>query len=64
MVDLTENLPLSITRLASALTYLASIDGIEGWLSSTTALAMIETTMGTGTPRYSWRYRGDWSLVG
>jgi hypothetical protein len=43
MVDLTENLPLSITRLASALTYLASIDGIEGWLSSTTALAMIET---------------------
>jgi hypothetical protein len=42
MTDLAENSPLSLTRLASALTYLDAIDRVEGSLLPTTALAMIE----------------------
>jgi len=40
---ITENRPLSLVRLASAVTYLDGFDSIEGWLWPTTALAMIET---------------------
>jgi Methyltransferase domain len=37
-----QNVPLSLARMAAALTYLDALDQIEGWLLPTTALAMIE----------------------
>jgi hypothetical protein len=42
VTDLAENNPLSLMRLAAASTFLDAIDGVEGWLLPTTALAMIE----------------------
>ena len=42
VTNLAQNVPLSLARMAAALTYLDALDQIEGWLLPTTALAMIE----------------------